>query len=102
MSPDDGYDESSFLCLQQFFFLSRFFFFNDESDNDASESGSFGMCPFTFSSGNSLVRASGGGSEMVKCFFPFYDVEMVKFFFKPIGVESKVGRLIEIFSRSRY
>ena len=50
---DDGSDESAFLCLRHFFFLSRFFFFGflelvsfdgcyffDESDNDGSGSGS--------------------------------------------------------------
>ena len=44
----DGSDESSFRCLRQFFFLSRFLFFDlvsdkdvfdDESDNDGSGSG---------------------------------------------------------------
>ena len=38
---------------------------------------------------------------MVKCSFPFCDGEMVKCFLKPIGVEFKVGRLIEIFSCSK-
>ena len=61
---EDGYDESSFLCLRHFFFLSSFFFFDlksdedvfdDDSDNDGSgsgftrESGLYGSCTFLFS-----------------------------------------------------
>ena len=45
---DDGSDKSSFLCLQQFFFLSRLFFYDDEYDNDGYGSGSSGTCAFPF------------------------------------------------------
>ena len=64
---------SYFLCLRRFFFLSLFFlinllellssnglyFFNHESDNDGSGSGSSGTCDFPFFSGNSVGRVSG-------------------------------------------
>ena len=57
MSLEDGSDKSSFLSLQRFLFLSRFFFFDldsdkdvfdDESDNDGSGTGLSGSCPFNF------------------------------------------------------
>ena len=70
---DNGSDESSFLCLRRFFFLSRFFFFDNESDNDGSGSGSSSTFPLSFSSVNPVGRVSGSGSEMVKCSFPFFD-----------------------------
>ena len=38
---------------------------------------------------------------MVKCSFTFFCGWMMKWFFKLIGIEPKVGRLIEIFSRSK-
>ena len=70
MPLDDGSDKSSFPCLRRFFF-------GDESYNNGSGSGSSGTCPFSFSSGNSVGRFSGSGSEMVKYSFPFCDGEMV-------------------------
>ena len=60
------------------FLLVAFFFFADESDNDGSGSGSSGTCPFPFSSGNSVGCVSGSEYEMVKCYFPFCDGEMLK------------------------
>ena len=41
--------------------------------------------------------------EMVKCSFPFCDGEMLKYSFPFSGgeIESKVGRVIEILSRSK-
>ena len=48
-SLNDGSDESYLLYFRHFFFLSRFFFFDGESDNDGSGSGSSGTCDFTFS-----------------------------------------------------
>ena len=65
------------------FFLSRFFFFSDESDNNESGSGPSGTCTFPFCYGKSSGRGSGVGSgvfvltgiksigdgEMVKCVF---------------------------------
>ena len=110
-SLDDGSDESSFLYFRRFLFLSRFFFFGDDSDNDGSGSGSSGTCPFTFCSVNYVVHVSGGGygifvptiiesiGEMVKCYFPFCDGEMVKYSFPFCDGEMlfKVGRVIEIF-----
>ena len=67
-----------FLTL---FFLSRLFVFDDESDNDGPRSGSSGMCPFQFTSGNYFGCIRGGVSEMMKCYFPFFNGEMVKCFF---------------------
>ena len=46
---------------------------NDESDDDGSDSGSSGMCAFSFRFDNSFGRVSGVGSGV----------------FVPIGVESK-------------
>ena len=63
----DGSDESSFRFLRRLLYLSRFFFFDDESDNDffddgsdndGSGSGSPGTCPFSFSE-NTVGRVSG-------------------------------------------
>ena len=41
------------------FFLSHFFPFDDESDNDSSGSGSSGTCYFSSFSRNYVGRASG-------------------------------------------
>ena len=85
------------MCLRQFLFLSHFFFFDDESDNGGSGYGSSGTCPFTSSSHNYVCRASGSGSEMVKCSFPFFNDDMVNSFLD--GEMGKVGRVTEIFSK---
>ena len=87
----------------RFLFLSRFFFFDDEPDNDGSGSGSYGTCAFTFCSGNSVGRGIGVGSGV----FVLTGIESIGDFvllvmFVPIGVESKVGWIIEIFSDSKY
>ena len=67
MSLDDGSDESILMFLRLLFFLSRFLFFVDESDDDlfddksdddGSGSGLSGTCPFSFSE-NSVGRVSG-------------------------------------------
>ena len=62
MLLDDGSGESSFLCLRRLLFLSHFFFFDDESENDGSRYGSSGTCAFPFFSGNSVDRFNGLGS----------------------------------------
>ena len=85
------------------FLLIPFFFFDDESDNDESGSGSPGTCAFPFFSVNSVGCVSGVGSGV---FVPtgiksIGDVVQL-FVFVIRGVESKFGRLIEIFSRSKY
>ena len=127
MLLDDGSDESSFLYFRRFFFLPRFFFFNDGCKNDGSGSVSSCTCPFPFSSGNSVGSVSGGGDgvfvptgiksigkmlkfsfpfcdgEIVKCSFPFCDGEIVKcsFPFCSGEMDSEVGQDIEIFFRSK-
>ena len=86
-----------------FSFLSRFFFLNDESDNYGSGSGSSGTCAFPFCSGNYVGRVSGicSGVFVPTGIKSISDVISLVVFV-PRGVESKVGRLIEIFSRSKY
>ena len=59
-------------------FTTLLFFFDDESDNYGSGSGSSGMCSFPFSTGNYVGRVIDSGYEMGKCYFPFCDGEMVK------------------------
>ena len=54
----------------------RFFFFDDESDNDGSVSGSSSTRLFTFHSGNSFGSGSVSGYEVVECSFPFCNDEM--------------------------
>ena len=82
---------------------------------------SSGMCAFPFYSENSVCHVSGVGSglffptgiksigddEMVKCVFVLTRINSIVdvipiVVFVPIGIESKVGRLIEIFSRLKY
>ena len=95
-------DSSSFLCLQRFFFLSRFFLFDVDSDNDRSVSWLPGTCTFPFFSGNYVGRVSGVGSGV---FVPtgiksIGDVVPLVLFV-PIGVDSKVDQLIEILPCSK-
>ena len=93
------------MCLRRFFFLSRFFFFNYDSENYGSRFGSSGTCAFPFRSGeivkfssNSVGRVSGGGSGV---FVPTGIESIGDIFllvvFVPRGVESKDGRLIGSF-----
>ena len=78
--------------------LSRFFFFDNEPENDGSGSGSYGTCTRQFWSGISIGRVSSFGSGV---FFLIgiksIDDVVPLFVFKTLGVESKVGWLIEIF-----
>ena len=67
---NDGSEDSSFLCLRRFFILSRFFFFNDESENVEFVSGLY----FPFFCG-----------EMVKGYYLFCFGEIVKFSFPFCG-----------------
>ena len=115
-SLDDESNSFCLLCLQRFFFLYIFFlisflsllyfdklyFFNDESDNDGSGSCSPGTCNFPFCSGNSVSHVRGVGPVV---FVPtgiesIGDVVPLVMFL-PIVVESKVGRLIELFWRPK-
>ena len=113
---DDESDASCFLCFRRLFFLSLFFFiallellffdnldlFDDESENDGSGSGSPGTYAFPFCSGESVGGVTGVGSGV---FVPtgiklIADVvPLVVFVLR--GVESKVGRLIELFWRPK-
>ena len=79
---------------------------DDESDDDGSDSGSSGtyyFCAFSLRFDDYVGSVSGLGSGIFvptgfdsKC----YIFEFVVFV--PIGVESKVGRLIEMFWCSNY
>ena len=72
-----------------FYFLLRFFFFDDESDNDGSGSGSSGTCDFPFYSGNYVDRVIGVGSGVFSTGIESIgDGEMVKCVFVPTGIES--------------
>ena len=102
----DGSDDSSFLYFQRFFFLSRLFFFDDESGNDGSGSGSSGTCAYPFCFGNSVGHVSGVGSGISPPtgIESIDDGEMVKCVFVPTGIESigdVVPLVIEIFSHSK-
>ena len=84
--------------------------FDDESEDYRSESGSAGTCAFTFRFDESVGRVnesvghfSGVGSGV----FSLTGIESIGdvvllFVFVPKGVESKIGRLIEIFCRPKY
>ena len=83
-------------------FLSSFFFFDDESENDVSGYGSSSTCPFPFPPFlfppvNSVGCVSGSGSEIVKCSFSFFNGERVNSFFD--GETGKVGRVTGIFPK---
>ena len=85
------------------FFLSRFVFFDDESDNDGSGSGSFGTCTFPFCSGDYVGHFSGVGSGV----FFMTEIESIGdvvllVMLVPKGFDSKIGQLVEILSRSKY
>ena len=96
----DGSDESSFLFLRGFFFLSCFFlfddefdkdFFDDESVDDGFGSGLSGTCLFSFSE-NSVGYVSG--------LFLFSRV-IVIFSFSRVIVIFSFSRVNGIFSFSR-
>ena len=107
------------MCLQLFFFLSCFFYFylleflsfyrlyifDDESDNNRSGFGSAGMCDFPFCSDESVgnvgksIGCVGGVASIV---FVLTGIESIGdvvplVVFIPNGIDSKVGRLIELF-----
>ena len=91
------------MGLRCFLFLSGLFFFDDYSDNDGSGSGSYGTCPFPFCSSNYVGCVSG----VVSWVFVPTGIESIGdvvplVVFVPIGVDSKIGRFIEIFSRLKY
>ena len=112
-----------FLCFWRFFFLSLFFLigllellsfdelylFADESDNNGSGSGSPSTCDFPFCSGKSV----GSVGESVGCvrrvgyiFFVLTGIKSIGdvvllVMFVPREVESKGGRLIELFWRPK-
>ena len=73
----------------------------DESENGGSDSGSSGTCSFPLHFDDSVARVSGSGSGV---FVPTGVKSKCEIFafvvFMPIGVESKGGRLIEMFWRS--
>ena len=102
MSLDDGSDESYFLCLRHFLFLSHFFFLDDESTKNGSGSGSSGTCNFPFFPVNSVGHFSyvGSGIFVPTVIESIGDIVLL-IVFVPIGVESKVGQLIERFSLSK-
>ena len=73
-------------------------FFDDESDDDGSGSVSLGTYNFQFCSVDSVGRVNGVGSG----FFVMNGIKSIGYVipsvvFVPRGVESKVGRLIELF-----
>ena len=90
------------MYFLRFFFLLRFFFFDNESDIDGSGSGSSGTCAFPFFSGNFVGCVSSVGFGV----FVLIGIESIddivpSFVLKTLGVYSKVGRLIEIFFESK-
>ena len=86
---------SSFLCLRRFLFLSRFFLFDEKSDNDGCESSLSGTCPFPSSSGESVGCVSGSVIEI------FSNVGWITEIFFKVGWVTKlffnVDRSTEIF-----
>ena len=77
-------------------------FFDDESDDDGSGSGSPGTCAFPFCSGNSSGSFSGVGSGVfVLTGIDSIDDVVLLVVFVPRGAESKVVRLIELFWRPK-
>ena len=75
--------------------LQRIIFFDDESDNDGSGSGSPGTCAFPFCSVNSISRVSGVGFSVfvLTGIESIGDVVMLVVFVSR-EVDSKGGRLI--------
>ena len=78
-------------------------FFNDESDDDGSESGSAGTCAFPFCSDDSVGHFSGMGTNIFvptgiesNCDVGTFVLSVL------IGVESKGGRLIKMLLRSNF
>ena len=84
--------------------------FNDESDNEGYGSGSPGKCAFPFCSGKSIGSVGkyvGGVSGVGSGIFVLTGIDSIGdfvslFVFVPSGVESKGGRLIELFWRPKY
>ena len=76
--------------------------FDDESDDDRCGSDHPGMCSFPFCFENSVGCVSGVGSV----YFVSTELESIGdvvplLVFVPRGVESKCGRLIELFCRPK-
>ena len=90
--------------------FDELYLFDDESDDDGSGSGSADTCDFPFCSdesvgsvGKSVGRVSGMGSVIfVPTGIDLIGDIFLLVVFVPKGVESKGGRLIEIFFRSKY
>ena len=76
------YDAFSSYCVS--------FFFNDESDDDGSGSGSYGTCSYSFSSENSVGLVSG-----------LFSVGRVSGIFSVNRITKSVGRVSGIFSVCR-
>ena len=83
--------------------------FNDESDDNGSNSGSAGTCDFPFRFNESVGRVGeyvGRGSGVGYSVFVLTGIKSIGDVFLlvllvPKGVESKSGRLIEIFCRPK-
>ena len=88
-SLKDGSDELSFLCLQRFHFLMRFFFFDIESDGDV----------FDDKSDND---GSGSGFASGSFLYSFFELSIYRVNgLSCIGVTKSVCRVSGIFSVSR-
>ena len=84
------------MCLQRFFFLSRLFFFDDESEDDVSGSGSSGKCFFSFSSENFVRHVSG--SKPVGCVSGIFSLSRATKSVVHVSVESfEYSDLVESF-----
>ena len=83
--------------------FDELYFFDDESDNYGSGSGSPGMCAFPFCSVKYIGGVSGVGSgDFVLTRIESIGNVVLLFVFIPRGVKSKGQRLIEIFWTSKY
>ena len=88
------------INLLELLFFNELYLFDDESDDDGSESGSPGTCKFSFCSGNFVGRFNGVGSgvfvttgiESIGGIVPFI-------VFVTKSVDFKGCQLIEIFWR---
>ena len=91
------------IDLLELLFFDELYLFDDDYEHDGSGSGSPGMCDFPFFYRKSVGSVSGVGSEV---FVPtgiksIGDVVLLVVFV-PRGVDSKRGRIIELFWRPKY
>ena len=78
--------------------FNELYLFGDESDNDGSGSGSSGTYGFPFSSNKYVCHVSGVGSGVfVLTVIKSIGYVVLLVVLVPTGVESKGGRLIELF-----